>query len=461
MNEVMREKMKFVRNFESVLEFNLRYSDIEYTRFNVDFDKEADVNKNKIEHIRYVDSEGVMITDFFVTKISLALYINCDTTTKLDDDATSSYVMNEYHFDTVHDMEYYGDDLPDDNVIDASTSPQDIKNIVEDAMVRYYIRKGVKHENNNLFKTSELVESVLESASSIMEENGSKGKATVIFVQPYGDKRSESYIKSKQKVLKKVGVNSITIKLSDNTNTKDMRELVDFLNELRVPSLIQLPLPNIDENVVKLLDASIDIDRFSYGCGKYNDEHCEELFPCTPNGILEIIIDYFENTRNTRLDMNEYMFSGKVITIIGRGKLVGDPLTKILRDFGATVVSINSRTPRDIMLKAIDISDVIVSATGKHGVINQHMFNNMRDKHKLIVDAGVSFINGKLHGDFKVDPDYMWIYPFLKYTPCIGGVGPMTVACVAWNTAILMNNLDVVEEEEIKNKIKERGYDYE
>lgn len=454
----MNEELKFVREFERVLETNLEWAtNIKYQRVEVDFDKNDEVYKNKIEHIRYTDEEGVLLTDFFVEKIPhTGLFISTEVNTEIYD-----YRMREYHFAAQFDVDYYGDDLPDENIIASFTPASKIKNIIEDIIIRYNIRKGVKKEDNSVYKSKEMVESVLTNVSDIMEENGSKDKATVIFVQPYGDKRSESYIKSKQKVLKKVGVNSITIKLSDNTNTKDMEELIEFLNELKVPSLIQLPLPNIDENVVRLLDASIDIDRFSYGCDEYNDKYDEDLLPCTPTGILEIIIDYLEQELGYYTGYGKDMFSGKVMTIIGRGKLVGDPLADILRRFGATVISINSKTPRDVMMKSIEMSDIIISATGKHGVIDQFMFNHMRDKHKLIIDAGVSFVDGKLRGDFKCDPDYMWMYPLLRYTPCVGGVGPMTVACVAYNTAILMNNLAVLDIEDIKNKIKERGYDYE
>lgn len=454
----MNEELKFVREFERVLEANLNWAtNIKYQRMEINFDREKEVYKNKVEHIRYVDEDGVLLTDFFVEKVPhTGLFISTEVDKEFFD-----YQMREFHFTTEHDIEYYGNEMPDENVVNGLTSMSDIKDIIEDIIICYNIRKGVKKEDNNVYKTKELVEAILTNTSEIMEENGSKDRATAIFVQPYGDKRSESYIKSKQKVLKKVGVNSITIKLPDNTNTKDIEELINFLNELKVPSLIQLPLPNIDENVVRLLDASIDIDRFSYGCDQYNDEHGEDLLPCTPNGILEIILDYFETELGYNVGCGKDMLSGKVMTIIGRGKLVGDPLADILRRFGATVISINSKTPRDIMMKSLAVSDVIISATGKHGVINQQMFNHMRGSHKLIVDAGVSFIDGKLRGDFKVDPDYIWMYPLLRYTPCIGGVGPMTVACVAYNTAILMNNLNVVDIEEIKNKIEERGYDYE
>lgn len=454
----MNEELKFVRDFERALEANLNWAtNIKYQRTEVKFNKKNEVYKNKVEHIRYIDDEGVLLTDFFVEKVPhTGLFIS----TELDKEYYD-YRMHEYHFTAPFDIEYYGDDLPDENIITSTTPMSKVKDIIEDIIIRYNIRKGVKKEDNNVYKTKEIVDSILENAANIMEENGSKDKATAIFVQPYGDKRAESYIKSKQKVLKKVGVNSITIKLSDNTNTKDMEELIEFLNELKVPSLIQLPLPNIDENVVRLLDASIDIDRFSYGCDQYNDEHGEDLLPCTPNGILEIILDYFETELGYNVGYGKDMLSGKVMTIIGRGKLVGDPLADILRRFGATVISINSKTPRDVMMKSLAVSDIIISATGKHGVINQQMFNHMRGSHKLIVDAGVSFIDGKLRGDFKVDPDYIWMYPLLRYTPCIGGVGPMTVACVAYNTAILMNNLPVLDIQDIKNKIKERGYDYE
>ncbi len=448
--------LKHVDKFEECLELALKKEGIGFTKTRVLYDPEY--QPNKLGHFRYIDNSGNLITDYY---IELEVYKVHDSNGDIIG-SDSSVVIGEWHYnpnDTFLDF-FEDNELPDENRI---FTDEHISEIVNSIIVAYNLRIANKKPVNTdrKFKTADLVERVVDSVKHRLESIH-KTNGTVIFVQPADDKRSESYIKSKQKVLDKVGLNSITIKLPEGVTDEYMDNLVKFLNRLRVPSLIQLPIKGVDEKVVRKLDPAIDIDRFSYRCNEYNDKYIRSLYPCTPTGICNIIREYYRKHDIALKSSDEkYSFERLTITVIGRGELVGAPLSEMLRDYGATVLITNSRTDRRTLKKMIEMSDVVVSATGHHGTISQEMLTDFRHKNLLIVDAGVSFVNGKLKGDFKVNEDYMWLYPNITYTPCIGGVGPMTVASVAVNSAELINNLDVLNNNYIRNVLKESGYDYE
>lgn len=449
--------LKHVEKFEECLEVALRKEGIGFTKTRVLYDPEF--QPNKLGHFRYIDNSGNLITDYY---IEMQMYVVYDKSGEIPIGSEQEVFIGEWHYSTTDTfVDFFEDnELPDENRL---FTDERIPEVINSIIVAYNLRIGNKKpvSPKQKYKTASLVESAVEGIKYGLESEH-KTNGTVIFVQPANDKRSESYIKSKQKVLEKVGLNSITIKLPENVTDKYMNDLVKFLNRLRVPSLIQLPIKGVDEKVVRKLDPAIDIDRFSYGCEEYNDTYYKKLYPCTPTGICTIIREHYRRTKPMLMSRDEkYMFDSLTITVIGRGELVGAPLSEMLRDYGATVLIANSRTDRRTLKKMIEMSDVVVSATGHHGTISQEMLTDFRHKNLLIVDAGVSFVNGKLKGDFKVNEDYMWLYPNITYTPCIGGVGPMTVVSVAINSAKLINNLDVLNNNYIRNVLKESGYDYE
>ena len=254
----------------------------------------------------------------------------------------------------------------------------------------------------------------------------------VLFVQPKNDPRAASYVKSKQNILKEVGLTPLTIE---------------------IPTLIQLPLPkNIPDDEVATLPHIIDVDRLGFvALGNQNTGSAyNDLKPCTVNGIMTIIenIGYkilpqltaqLSSMRNPK-----YKLSGITVTVIGRGALVGRPLSRLLQDMGATVICCSSGTTEEELKTYINMSDIVVSAVGRYGVISANMITTTNPL--LIIDAGVSFINGKLHGDFAYDKDnYENILPNVSFTPHIGGVGPMTVLSVAENAARLWDEISTTE----------------
>ncbi len=135
--------------------------------------------------------------------------------------------------------------------------------------------------------------------------------------------------------------------------------------------------------------------------------------PCTVKGIIRLL-DYYKIS-----------VMAKDITIIGKGFLVGKPLSIALANLGATVTLCHSKT-KDLR-KMCSNADIIISAAGKHSLVTKDMVKD----NVIIVDVGISRVNGKVTGDV----DFENVKEKCEFiSPVPGGVGPMTIAMVLENT---------------------------
>jgi methylenetetrahydrofolate dehydrogenase (NADP+)/methenyltetrahydrofolate cyclohydrolase len=195
-----------------------------------------------------------------------------------------------------------------------------------------------------------------------------------------------------------------------HSNHTEVRELLNKLsNDDSVHGIIvQLPLtePSETEEIVNLVSPEKDVD----GLGR--DPHFE---PATPLAILWLLSGY-------NVDL-----AGKNVVLIGRGKLVGRPLERMLIESGVTpsVIVKETPNPKEIALQA----DVIVTATGHHGVLTSDMIKEKA----VVVDAGVAGEGNKTVGD--VASDVYETRDDLTITPTKGGVGPLTV-CALFDNVI-------------------------
>lgn len=202
-----------------------------------------------------------------------------------------------------------------------------------------------------------------------------------------------------------------------------IRELLnDLSNDDGVHAIIvQLPLEDPSETVeiVNLVSPAKDVD----GLGA--NPHFE---PATPLAILWLLTGY-------NIDL-----IGKNVLLVGRGKLVGAPLEKMLISSGITPSVADKRT---LDLKAETLkADVIITATGVHGVIQPDMLK----EGAVIVDAGVASEGGKTVGD--VAPEVYEERDDLTITPVKGGVGPLTVCALFEN--VIRSAQTVAEHSETK-----------
>lgn len=189
-------------------------------------------------------------------------------------------------------------------------------------------------------------------------------------------------------------------------------DVAETLQELNAdPSvhgiIMQLPLerPEETESLVNLVSPEKDVD----GLGK------DATFdPATPMAILWLLAGY-----NVELQ-------GKKILLVGRGKLVGAPLERLLLASGFDV-SVADRETKDLKAATAD-ADIIITATGSPAIL----FPDMIKQGAVVVDAGVAGEEGHTVGDLAPE---VYDRDDLTLTPTKGGVGPLTV-CALFDNVI-------------------------
>lgn len=195
----------------------------------------------------------------------------------------------------------------------------------------------------------------------------------------------------------------------------DVAETIQSLNE--DPSvhgiIVQLPLedPSETDKIVNLVDPNKDVDALG------NDSAFE---PATPMAIMWLLAGYNVDLR------------AKKVLLIGKGKLVGEPLEKILKSSEIDVTTADRSTP-DLAAVTLE-SDIIITATGSPAILYPEMIK----LGAVVVDAGVASEDGKTVGD--VAPE-MFERDDLTLTPEKGGVGPLTVCALFENVIRSAQNL--------------------
>ena len=257
---------------------------------------------------------------------------------------------------------------------------------------------------------------VKKAVDELRESSVQPSLATVLVGD---DPASATYVASKQKDAKEVGISTRDHRVASNFKQTELIELVHLLNrDASIHGvLVQLPLPpQINEfQVINSLNPLKDVDGLTpYNAGMLQNGMAL-LKPCTPSGIMEML-DYY------KIDL-----SGKDAVIINRSNLVGKPLAFMLLERDATVTICHSRT-NDLGAKLLD-ADIVITAVG-----NRERFTltwDMISEGAVVIDVGTATLNGKLTGDAdfeSVKQKASWI------SPVPGGVGLMTRAMLLKNT---------------------------
>ena len=181
--------------------------------------------------------------------------------------------------------------------------------------------------------------------------------------------------------------------------------------------IVQLPLerPEETEQLVNLVAPQKDVDALG---AKATFE------PATPMAILWLLAGYNVELR------------GKKVLLVGRGKLVGAPLERMLQASGIDVW-VADRSTTDLKAEALQ-ADVIITATGSPAIL----FPEMIKQGAVVVDAGVAGEEGKTVGDLSPE---VYERTDLTLTPTKGGVGPLTV-CALFENVIRAAQRMVVHE---------------
>jgi methylenetetrahydrofolate dehydrogenase (NADP+) / methenyltetrahydrofolate cyclohydrolase len=227
-----------------------------------------------------------------------------------------------------------------------------------------------------------------------------------------GNLPSQKYIKYKQTRAEELG---IQVELHD-VDEASARELIQNLaNDSTVHGIIlQLPLidPSQTDQLIKLIPPQKDVDGMT-------DNRLVE--PATAQAVLWLLTGY-------GIDLID-----KNILVIGRGRLVGEPLIKMLEQQNLKVHSLDITNTREEVSNAVNNADIIISATGEPGLIKTEM---LKDK-QVVIDAGTSEDGGELRGD--LDPKVYESNLDIKVTPTTGGLGPLTISCLFENLLQLID----------------------
>ncbi len=264
-------------------------------------------------------------------------------------------------------------------------------------------------------KIAKLILKRLQGEVSVLKQQGIIPKLGVFLIG--NDHPSNTYVQKKKEACQKIGVEFLLKKYEENITGEELMEEIDNVqkNDNLTGLIVQLPLPrHIDKyRLIKHIDPKIDVDcltSINLGrlvIGNYN------IIPPTAGAILEILKYY------------DIELKGKIIVLIGMGTLVGRPLANLLFHRKVTVISCNSDT-KDLE-KMTNKADIIISGVGKYNLVTGKMIK----KDAIVIDAGISFVDGKICGDI----NFAEISARASLvTPTPKGVGPLTVAKLVENT---------------------------
>ena len=276
---------------------------------------------------------------------------------------------------------------------------------------------------------SELSKKIKEELTKkIHNLSGPKPMLGVILV---GDNpASQVYVRNKQKACEEVGIKSETILLPADCTQKALEEQISLLNKNpRVDGiLLQLPLPDhLDaRKALDLIDPSKDVDGLSSTSIAKLYTTADGFIPCTPRGIVDLLIEMTNQKFNRTDSTIEDAVMGKYVVVIGRSELVGSPIARILQNAGATVTITHSKTKN--LENFCRLADILIVAVGKPKYIN----HNYIKPGCWVIDVGINRDeNGKLCGDV----DFNSCVDIVEFiTPVPKGVGPMTVTELLNNT---------------------------
>lgn len=242
------------------------------------------------------------------------------------------------------------------------------------------------------------------------------------------DPASKSYVTAKERACEEIGIYSNDNRLAADTSEEDLLTLIDKLNkDSKVNGiLVQLPLPkHIDEDKVLLaIDPAKDVDGFHpVNVGKMVVGQ-DAYLPCTPHGVIQLLL-----RSNVKLE-------GAEVVVVGRSNIVGKPVANMLIQKSptgnATVTVCHTRTKN--MAEHVRRADIVIAAAGWPNTVTADMVKDGA----VVIDVGVNRVEDatKKRGYRLVgDVDFEGVKEKASLiTPVPGGVGPMTITMLLYNT---------------------------
>ena len=262
-------------------------------------------------------------------------------------------------------------------------------------------------------KLSKIIEEELKiKVNEIKKELHWTPKLATILV---GDNpASQTYVRMKVKACERVGLKSEQYILDKNSTTEDVLNLIEKLNKSKKVCgiLLQHPVPKqVDEELCfRTIAVRKDVD--GVNPNSFGNVSCTKKgFACaTALGMIKLLEHY-------KIDVE-----GKNAVVVGRSNIVGKPIAMLLLNKNATVTICHSKTKN--LEKILKKADIVVGAVGKPNFIKADWLK----KGVVLLDAGYN--PGNI-GDIDMENAKL---KAKAYTPVPGGVGPMTIATLMWQT---------------------------
>jgi len=262
-------------------------------------------------------------------------------------------------------------------------------------------------------------EDIKVSVSKLKEKGITPTLATILVGL---DPASATYVKMKQNACARLGMDSIAVELNKDTTTEELLEAIEKLNaDSNVHGiLLQHPVPS-QINERQCFDAiKVEKDVDGVTCIGFGQMTMGEnaFGSCTPAGIMRILEHY------------EVEISGKNAVVVGRSPILGKPMAMMLLNKNATVTICHSRTAN--LQEHIQNADILVGAVGVPRLIQKDWIKNGA----VVIDAG--YHPAEKCGDIDLtDIDSI----ASAHTPVPGGVGPMTINTLIFNTLLAAQKL--------------------
>ncbi len=241
------------------------------------------------------------------------------------------------------------------------------------------------------------------------------------------DPASQTYVASKEKAARLVGMTSSTYKFKEDISEDELLSTIDFLNDDDDVDgfIVQLPLPkHIDvDKVISSIDPSKDVDGFHpMNVGRMAIGQ-QAYLSATPAGIMELLSRYKIDTE------------GKHCVVLGRSNIVGSPMSILMskktKPGNATVTVCHSRTQN--MEEIMKTADILICAIGQAQFVKADMVK----EGAVVIDVGIHRIPANNEKGYEIvgDVDFEQVKKKASFiTPVPGGVGPMTIAMLLRNT---------------------------
>jgi methylenetetrahydrofolate dehydrogenase (NADP+)/methenyltetrahydrofolate cyclohydrolase len=235
------------------------------------------------------------------------------------------------------------------------------------------------------------------------------------------DPASKVYVANKAKQTVEVGMNSWEHKLPADTSEATLLALVDKLNQDPAVHgiLVQMPVPkHIDSaKVLNAINPAKDVDGFHVvNVGRLSTGQ-EALTACTPVGCVML-------AKDTLGDL-----TGLNAVVIGRSNIVGKPVAQLLLAENCTVTIAHSKS-KDLP-GIVRQADLVIAAVGRPEMVKGDWIK----PGATVIDVGINRIERDGKGKLVGDCDFESCAKVAGHiTPVPGGVGPMTIACLLYNT---------------------------